>query len=205
MVVIKRQTFFFPGDPVEDDHLLGLAVAALGPLQGEPGDRVGQRVGERLADRLGDPWLILPVVFGLLITAYVDLAFATSRTKRIAIWLTALPALTATGALLAASADIYLITSATLLVVQRLWVSGQFAIAKVEPKMKLVEFRVAPDALLDELEFARVNVFVNAKAPELLPRSIPSSCRRRKSYPNFTLWRPIYFAALPPKFFEWCT
>ena len=35
--------------------------------------------------------------------------------------------LTATGALLAASADIYLITSATLLVVQRLWVSGQFA------------------------------------------------------------------------------
>ena len=78
-----------------------------------------------LADR--DPWLILPVVFGLLITAYVDLAFATSRMKRIAIWLIALPALTATGALLAASADIYLITSAALLVVQRLWVSGVFA------------------------------------------------------------------------------
>lgn len=76
-----------------------------------------------LADR--DPWLVLPLVFGLLITAYVDLAFATSRTKRIVIWLVALPALTATGALLAASADIYLITSATLLVVQRLWVSGQ--------------------------------------------------------------------------------
>src|SRR4051812_19863942 len=78
-----------------------------------------------LADR--DPWLILPVIFGLLITAYVDLAFATSRVKRIVIWLVALPALTATGALLAASADIYLITSATLLVIQRLWVSGQFA------------------------------------------------------------------------------
>ena len=75
-----------------------------------------------LSDR--DPWLVLPVIFGLLITAYVDLAFATSRMKRIVIWLTALPALTATGALLAASADIYLITSATLLVVQRLWVSG---------------------------------------------------------------------------------
>src|SRR6185312_7125567 len=43
------------------------------------------------------------------------------------IWLIALPALTATGAFLAASADIYLITSATLLVVQRLWVSGTFA------------------------------------------------------------------------------
>jgi rhodanese-related sulfurtransferase/membrane protein insertase Oxa1/YidC/SpoIIIJ/phosphohistidine swiveling domain-containing protein len=75
-----------------------------------------------LSDR--DPWLILPVIFGLLITAYVDLAFATSRMKRIVIWLTAMPALTATGALLAASADIYLITSAALLVVQRLWVSG---------------------------------------------------------------------------------
>ena len=60
----------------------------------------------------------------MLITAYIDLAFATSRMKRIVIWLVALPALTATGALLAASADIYLITSATLLVVQRLWVSG---------------------------------------------------------------------------------
>jgi rifampicin phosphotransferase len=75
-----------------------------------------------LADR--DPLLILPVVFGVLITGYVDLAFATSLMKRIAIWLIGLPALTATGALLAASADIYLITSATLLVVQRLVVSG---------------------------------------------------------------------------------
>jgi rhodanese-related sulfurtransferase/membrane protein insertase Oxa1/YidC/SpoIIIJ/phosphohistidine swiveling domain-containing protein len=78
-----------------------------------------------LADR--DPWLILPLGFGLLITAYIDLAFATSRTKRIAIWLIALPALTATGAFLAASADVYLITSAVLLVAQRLWVSGMFA------------------------------------------------------------------------------
>ena len=71
-----------------------------------------------------DPWLILPLVFGVLITAYLDLAFATSRIKRIAIWLIGLPALTATGALLAASADVYLITSATLLVIQRLCVSG---------------------------------------------------------------------------------
>ena len=35
--------------------------------------------------------------------------------------------MTATGALFAAGADIYLITSATLLLVQRLWVSGQVA------------------------------------------------------------------------------
>ena len=78
-----------------------------------------------LADR--DPWLVLPLIFGVLITAYVDLAFATSRTRRIVIWLVALPLLVATGALLGAASDIYLITSATLLVVQRLWVSGQIA------------------------------------------------------------------------------
>jgi rhodanese-related sulfurtransferase/membrane protein insertase Oxa1/YidC/SpoIIIJ/phosphohistidine swiveling domain-containing protein len=74
-----------------------------------------------------DPLLILPVVFGVLITAYLDLAFATSRTKRVAIWAIALPALTATGALLSAGSDVYLITSAALLVVQRLWSSGEFA------------------------------------------------------------------------------
>src|SRR5665213_31304 len=77
---------------------------------------------DNLAGR--DPWLILPLVFGVLITIYLDLAFATSATKRIAIWLIGLPALTATGAVLAASADVYLITSATLLVIQRLYVSG---------------------------------------------------------------------------------
>ena len=77
-----------------------------------------------LADR--DPWLILPAIFGVLITAYIDLAFATSRMKRIVIWLVALPALTATGAVLSAAADIYLITSAVLLVLQRLWVAGDF-------------------------------------------------------------------------------
>jgi rhodanese-related sulfurtransferase/phosphohistidine swiveling domain-containing protein len=75
-----------------------------------------------LSDR--DPWLILPVVFGVLITAYIDLAFATSRARRIAIWSIGLPALTATGALLAASADIYLVTSSALLVMQRLWLGG---------------------------------------------------------------------------------
>jgi rhodanese-related sulfurtransferase/membrane protein insertase Oxa1/YidC/SpoIIIJ/phosphohistidine swiveling domain-containing protein len=77
---------------------------------------------DNLAGR--DPLLILPLAFGVLITAYLDLAFATSSMKRIAIWLIGLPALTATGAVLAASADVYLITSATLLVIQRLCVSG---------------------------------------------------------------------------------
>lgn len=78
-----------------------------------------------LADR--DPWLILPVAFGILITAYIDLAFATTRKRRVVIWAMALPLLTATGAILPAGSDVYLITSAVLLVLQRLWVSGQFA------------------------------------------------------------------------------
>lgn len=72
-----------------------------------------------------DPLLILPLVFGALITLYIDLAFATKRQHRIAIWLIGLPLMTATGALFGAGADIYLIVSATLLLVQRLWVSGQ--------------------------------------------------------------------------------
>ena len=74
-----------------------------------------------------DPWFVLPLVFGVLITLYVDLAFATSAKRRALIWIVALPLMTATGALFAAGADIYLITSATLLLVQRLWVSGEFA------------------------------------------------------------------------------
>ncbi|AMN43849.1 PEP/pyruvate-binding domain-containing protein [Rhodoplanes sp. Z2-YC6860] len=73
-----------------------------------------------------DPYLILPLAFGVLITGYIDLAFATSWKKRIAIWAIALPALTATGAFLSAAADVYLTTSAVLLIVQRLWVTGFF-------------------------------------------------------------------------------
>lgn len=78
-----------------------------------------------LANR--DPWLALPLVFGVIITGYLDLAFATTRVKRVLIWLAGLPLLTATGALLTAGGDIYLIASATLLVIQRLWVIGWFA------------------------------------------------------------------------------
>ena len=70
---------------------------------------------------------VLPLVFGVLITLYVDLAFATSARRRVLIWIVTLPLMTATGALLSAGADVYLIVSATLLLVQRLWVTGQFA------------------------------------------------------------------------------
>lgn len=71
-----------------------------------------------------DPWLILPLMFGALITLYIDLAFATDAKRRAIIWIAALPLMTATGALFGAGADIYLITSAVLLIAQRLWVSG---------------------------------------------------------------------------------
>ena len=74
-----------------------------------------------------DPLFILPLIFGVLITVYLDLAFATNAKCRAMIWVVALPLMTATGALFAAGADIYLITSATLLLAQRLWVSGEVA------------------------------------------------------------------------------
>jgi len=73
-----------------------------------------------------DPLFVLPLVFGVLITLYVDLAFATSAKSRALIWVVVLPVMMATGTLLSAGADIYLIVSATLLLLQRLWVSGQF-------------------------------------------------------------------------------
>jgi rhodanese-related sulfurtransferase/membrane protein insertase Oxa1/YidC/SpoIIIJ/phosphohistidine swiveling domain-containing protein len=102
--------------------IMALALLAVQDLAAST--HVGLPWVASLADR--DPWLILPVAFGALITAYLDLAFAITRTRRVIIWLVAFPLLTATGALLSTGGDIYLITSAVLLVVQRLWVSGQF-------------------------------------------------------------------------------
>src|SRR5207302_1199290 len=54
------------------------------------------------------------------------LAFATSAKRRALIWIVTLPLMMATGTLFSAGADIYLIVSATLLLIQRLWVNGQF-------------------------------------------------------------------------------
>ena len=103
--------------------IMAVALLAVQDLVGMGNVPMGWLPG--LAER--DPFLILPLAFGVLITIYIDLAFATSRVKRIAIWLVALPALTATGAILSAGADIYLVASAALLVMQRLWVSGELA------------------------------------------------------------------------------
>src|SRR5262249_13307624 len=71
-----------------------------------------------------DPWLILPILFAVLITTYVDLAFARSTRQRIIIWPVTLPLLTASGALVRAGADIYLVASAALLVLQRMAIAG---------------------------------------------------------------------------------
>jgi rhodanese-related sulfurtransferase/phosphohistidine swiveling domain-containing protein len=73
-----------------------------------------------------DPWLILPILFAALITLYVDMAFARSVRQRIAIWIVGVPLLTATGALFSAGADIYLVASAALLLLQRMAVAGDF-------------------------------------------------------------------------------
>jgi rhodanese-related sulfurtransferase/membrane protein insertase Oxa1/YidC/SpoIIIJ/phosphohistidine swiveling domain-containing protein len=81
-----------------------------------------------LADR--DPLYVLPVVFALLISLYVDLAFVTKIKHRVIVWLIVPPAMLVTGLLFGAAANIYLIGSAILLLFQRLWVDGKFAAMK---------------------------------------------------------------------------
>jgi rhodanese-related sulfurtransferase/membrane protein insertase Oxa1/YidC/SpoIIIJ/phosphohistidine swiveling domain-containing protein len=103
--------------------IMAVALLAVQELVGDSRTPIGWLPS--LAER--DPWLILPLVFGVLITIYLDMAFATTRARRIAIWLLALPALKATGAIFSAGADVYLIVSAALLVAQRMWVCGIFA------------------------------------------------------------------------------
>ena len=74
-----------------------------------------------------DPLRILPFVFAALITLYVDLAFVRTGWQRIAVWVALFPLFIATGTLFGSGADIYLVTSAALLIVQRIWVSGLLA------------------------------------------------------------------------------
>jgi rifampicin phosphotransferase len=73
-----------------------------------------------------DPWLILPVLFAALITLYIDVTFVEKAKRRLWVWGIAFPLLTATGMVFSAGADIYLVASAVLLLVQRAAVSGHF-------------------------------------------------------------------------------
>ena len=87
---------------------------------------------------LRDPLYILPVVFGILIALYVDLAFVTKGKHRVIVWLTILPAMIATGLLFGAAANIYLIGSAALLLFQRMWVDDPFtAVARAVRRSRL--------------------------------------------------------------------
>jgi rifampicin phosphotransferase len=71
-----------------------------------------------------DPYLILPLVFAALICVYLDSAFVRTRMQRALAWGIGIPVFVATGALFAAPADLYLIASAALLLLQRAVVLG---------------------------------------------------------------------------------
>ena len=71
-----------------------------------------------------DPWFILPALFAALVTLYLDVAFVRNLRQRIVTWAIALPVLTAVAAFLSAGAVIYLVASATLLLLQHAIVSG---------------------------------------------------------------------------------
>jgi phosphoenolpyruvate synthase/pyruvate phosphate dikinase/rhodanese-related sulfurtransferase/membrane protein insertase Oxa1/YidC/SpoIIIJ len=73
-----------------------------------------------------DPWLVLPVLFAVLFAIYCDLAFGRSKGQRALIWIAAVTLLTIAGTLLSAAADLYIVFTAVLLLVQRTLVSGAF-------------------------------------------------------------------------------
>ena len=102
-----------------------MAVALLAVQELAAKSNVGMLWISDLAQR--DPLFMLPLVFGVLIALYVDLAFVTKTKHRVLAWLTVLPAMIATGALFGAAADFYLIASAAFLLIQRMWVGGQLA------------------------------------------------------------------------------
>ena len=77
---------------------------------------------DSLAER--DALLLLPAVFGILIGAYVDWSLATRPWHRLVNWLITVPLLTFAAALLTAAADLYMVASAALLLVQRAVVGG---------------------------------------------------------------------------------
>lgn len=78
---------------------------------------------DNLAGR--DTLFILPLAVGALLTLYLHFALAHTRKQRVSVWLIAFPLLVATGVLLSAAADLYIIASAVLLLVQRAIVDGQ--------------------------------------------------------------------------------
>jgi rhodanese-related sulfurtransferase/membrane protein insertase Oxa1/YidC/SpoIIIJ/phosphohistidine swiveling domain-containing protein len=74
-----------------------------------------------------DPTFILPLIFAALICVYLDAAFVRTPRQRVLIWAIGMVVLTATGALLSAAVDVYLVVSASLLLVQRVMVTTKLA------------------------------------------------------------------------------
>jgi rhodanese-related sulfurtransferase/membrane protein insertase Oxa1/YidC/SpoIIIJ/phosphohistidine swiveling domain-containing protein len=74
-----------------------------------------------------DRTLVLPILFAALICLYLDSAFVRTQRQRALIWVIGMVALTATGAILSIAVDVYLVTSAALLLVQRAAVSTRWS------------------------------------------------------------------------------
>lgn len=72
-----------------------------------------------------DPSYVLPIAFAALICVYLDSAFVRTLTHRVLVWTIGMVVLTATGRLLSAAADVYLVASAALLLIQRAWVTNK--------------------------------------------------------------------------------
>ena len=71
-----------------------------------------------------DPAYVLPLAFGGLLTLYVHLTMATTRRHASICWFVVAPLLIAAGCLLPAAANLYVIASAVLLLLQRAIVTG---------------------------------------------------------------------------------
>jgi hypothetical protein len=99
---------------------MALALTAVQSAVSTDGEPLGWIVDLSGRDR----WLVLPILFAGLITLYIDMAFVRTRMQRLGVWVAVFPLFIATGALFSAGTDIYLVMSAALLIVQRLWVSG---------------------------------------------------------------------------------
>ncbi len=74
-----------------------------------------------------DPYFVLPVLFAVLVCAYLDAAFVSTRKHRLLVWAIGMPLFVTAGALLSGAADLYVVASVFLLLVQRAIVDGRFS------------------------------------------------------------------------------
>ena len=67
-------------------------------------------------------WII---VLAVAVCIYLDAVFVRTAKHRVLVWGLGMPAMVATGALLSAAADAYVVASVVLMLVQRTFVTGQ--------------------------------------------------------------------------------